>query len=59
MIKTIHIKNFRSLKDFQMDFNEGLNVIIGENDAGKTSIIDSIKILFGYKKIDINDYNQL
>ncbi len=59
MLKTIKIKNFRSLKDFDMDFNQGLNVIIGENDAGKTSLIDSLKILFGKKKIDINDFNEL
>ena len=59
MLKTIKIKNFRSLKDFDMEFNQGLNVIIGENDAGKTSLIDSLKILFGKKKIDINDFNEL
>ena len=41
-----------------MEFNKGLNVIIGENDAGKTSLIDSLKILFGKKKIDINDFNE-
>ena len=34
-----------------MEFNNGLNVIIGENAAGKTSLIDSLKILFGKKKI--------
>ena len=59
MIKSIHITNFRSHIDFEMEFNQGLNVIIGENDAGKTTLIDSLKILFGNKKIDINDYNQL
>ena len=42
-----------------MDFNKGLNVIIGENDAGKTSLIDSLKILFGKKKIDSNDFNEI
>ena len=51
MIKSIHIKNFRSHIDFEMEFNQGLNVIIGENDAGKTTLIDSLKILFGNKKI--------
>ena len=59
MLINIKIKNFRSLKDFEMNFNPGLNVIIGENDAGKTSLIDSLKILFGLKKIDINDYNKV
>ncbi len=52
MLKSIKIKNFRSLKNFNMEFNSGLNVIIGENDAGKTSLIDSLKILFSKKKIE-------
>ena len=59
MLKSIKIKNFRSLKNFNMEFNSGLNVIIGENDAGKTSLIDSLKILFSKKKIDINDFNEI
>ena len=59
MLKSIRIKNFRSLKNFNMEFNKGLNVIIGENDAGKTSLIDSLKILFSKKKIDINDFNEI
>ena len=59
MLKSIRIKNFRSLKNFNMEFNSGLNVIIGENDAGKTSLIDSLKILFSKKKIDINDFNEI
>ena len=59
MLKSIKIKNFRSLKNFNMEFNQGLNVIIGENDAGKTSLIDSLKILFSKKKIDVNDFNEI
>ena len=59
MLKSIKIKNFRSLKNFNMEFNSGLNVIIGENDAGKTSLIDSLKILFSKKKIDMNDFNEV
>lgn len=50
MLKSIKIKNFRSLKNFNMEFNQGLNVIIGENDAGKTSLIDSLKILLAKRK---------
>ena len=45
MLKKIKVKNFRSLDNFCMTFNNGLNVIIGENDAGKTPLIDSMKIL--------------
>lgn len=56
MLKHIKVNNFRSLDNFSMDFNEGLNVIIGENDAGKTSLIDSMKILFDESKIEREDF---
>lgn len=56
MLKKIKVKNFRSLDNFCMTFNKGLNVIIGENDAGKTSLIDSMKILLNGDSIDIDDF---
>jgi len=31
--------------DLELDFNKHLNLIIGENDSGKTAIIDAIKIV--------------
>lgn len=31
MLKHIKVTNFRSLDNFSMDFNEGLNVIIGKH----------------------------
>lgn len=36
--------NFES-PDLDLDFNKNLNVLIGENDSGKTAIIDAIKIV--------------
>lgn len=56
MLKNIQVKNFRSLDNFSMKFNDGLNVIIGENDAGKTTLIDSMKLLFGEITIDKSDF---
>ena len=31
--------------DLNLDFTKGLNVLIGENDSGKTAIIDAIKLV--------------
>ena len=31
--------------DLNLDFNKNLNVLIGENDSGKTAIIDAIKMV--------------
>ncbi len=42
------IKNFRGVKDISLTFNKGLNVLIGENNAGKTAIIDALRICLSY-----------
>ena len=31
--------------DLDLDFSKGVNVLIGENDSGKTAIIDAIKMV--------------
>jgi predicted ATP-binding protein involved in virulence len=41
-LKTIHLTNFRCFEKFTIDFNEGINVIVGENGIGKTAILDGI-----------------
>ncbi|MCS4456725.1 ATP-dependent nuclease [Clostridium botulinum] len=33
-------------------FNEGLNLIVGENDSGKTAIVDAIKLVLGTQSYD-------
>lgn len=42
------IKNFRGLKETSLTFNKGLNVLIGENNAGKTAIIDALRVCLSY-----------
>jgi DNA repair protein SbcC/Rad50 len=43
MIKSLHITNFQPHEDTILDFSNGVNVIIGSSDSGKTSIIRSIR----------------
>ena len=54
-LKRIHIRNFRVFDEVgvEISFNKGVNAIIGENNSGKSSIIDAIRIAFStvpYKK---------
>lgn len=42
-LKTIILNNFQSHKHTVLDFNEGLNVVIGPSDTGKSAIIRAIK----------------
>lgn len=42
-IKRVILENFQSHKYSIVDFNEGLNVIVGPSDSGKSAIIRGIK----------------
>lgn len=46
-ISELRLENFRKYKNVNINFNEGLNIIVGENNSGKTAIIDAIRILLG------------
>lgn len=38
-IRTIKIQNFRLLKDFSLDLEDDLSLVIGKNNCGKTSLL--------------------
>ncbi len=43
MISHISIKNFAIIKNTEIDFDRGLNIITGETGAGKSIVIRSYK----------------
>ena len=47
MIDNLHIKNVGIIDDISINFKDGLNVLTGETGAGKTLIIDSLRLLSG------------
>ncbi len=42
MISEVHLKNFRGFKDFAVTKFSGINVIVGDNGAGKTALLEAI-----------------
>ncbi|WP_323907420.1 AAA family ATPase [Aeromonas caviae] len=46
-LKQIHIYNFRCFKELSIEFEDKLTVIVAENGAGKTAILDAIALGFG------------
>lgn len=47
-LEKFNIKNFRTIENLSLNFNKGLNILIGENNSGKTAIIDALRICIGY-----------
>ena len=51
-LKSVQIKNFRSLKDVKVELDEKSTILLGENNAGKTSLI------FGKKYVSVELENK-
>ncbi len=43
-LKSVAIKNFRGLENIQIDFEKGINVIVGPNAIGKTTLLEAIRL---------------
>ena len=46
-LSTVEIKNFRSLKELKVEFQAGLNVLVGRNNTGKTNLLQAIRLALG------------
>jgi putative ATP-dependent endonuclease of OLD family len=60
-ISKIDIKNFRNFKEREIQFNEGVNVIIGHNNAGKTNLLKALSLVIdnkGSKRLETDDFNK-
>ena len=44
-LQRLHLKNFRLFQDKTFKFSNGINLILGENGSGKTSVLESLNIL--------------
>ena len=42
MIEAVYLGNFKSYKEATIDLTGGMNAIIGENGAGKSTILEAI-----------------
>jgi DNA repair protein RecN (Recombination protein N) len=49
MIKSLRIKNFILVRDLDITFSEGLNILTGETGAGKSVIIGALDLILGQR----------
>ena len=43
-LRELQIRNFRKIDALTMSFPHGLTVLVGENNSGKTTIIDALRL---------------
>lgn len=58
MLRQFRIKNFQSVQDLTYNFSNGLNVIIGENNTGKSVLNKAIEVLVNFKSLKASDVEQ-
>lgn len=59
-ISKIKINNFRNFQDNEIKFNDGVNVIIGHNNAGKSNLIRALGLVINQnakRQLNIHDFN--
>jgi len=44
-ISKLSLRNYRNFRNASLDFNKGINTLIGENGCGKTNVMTAIRIL--------------
>ncbi|MDD5360149.1 MAG: AAA family ATPase [Sulfurovaceae bacterium] len=61
-IKKVYIENFKNFKKLELDLDSGINILVGNNEAGKSTILEAIHLaltgLFNgkYLKNDLTEY---
>ena len=58
-LRKMKLKNFRGYRDFELNFDDSINVIIGRNDIGrndigKSTILEALEIFFNSEKIKMD-----
>jgi putative ATP-dependent endonuclease of OLD family len=43
-LNKIKIENFKIFEQFELEFNAGLNILVGDNEAGKSTILEAIHL---------------
>ena len=52
-LQHVSLKNYKSIKDVEIEFKPGLNIIIGKNASGKTNFISGLDKILSY------EYNEI
>ena len=45
-IESMYIEGFKKFSQINITFNEHMNILIGENEAGKSTILEAIRVVF-------------
>jgi len=57
MLTSLHIKNFRGFRDLQIEPLKRVNLITGQNNTGKTGVLEALVLLLGEPGPNLQNHN--
>lgn len=57
-IKSLHIKNFKSIRELEIHDIESSLILVGKNNTGKTVVLDAIRAVTGNYTAKETDFNE-
>lgn len=43
-VEKLKIKNYKCFRDFEIIFNKGVSIIVGNNEEGKSTILEALQL---------------
>lgn len=59
-ISNIHIQNYRGFQSLSVDFKDGINILIGPNNSGKSNLLRALALIFdgkSRKQLTVDDFH--
>ena len=56
-IKNITLDNFKCFEHLEMNFHPSMNLIVGINGTGKSSVLEALRILLGSAVAEMNGFD--
>ncbi len=44
IIRKVKIENYKCFKEFSIELDEGINILVGDNESGKSTILEAIHL---------------
>ena len=57
-IKSLEIQNFKSIRNMQISDIENALILVGQNNTGKTTVLDAVRAVGGVYTIRPEDFNE-
>ncbi len=61
-ISSLKIQGYRNFKNQTIEFNDGINMVIGPNNGGKTNLFRALRLIYEphcrFRRLSINDFHR-